>query len=161
MGPIHLNACQVGWDMDAGLLDAVMASIWAALGAVGHKALTDAEDEAANESVKLGRRLLARLLRRGGSKDPARPQLEAAVGVAADNPQDEDFRLALRGQVKMALTGKDGVDDPMLAADLAHLLDAAGIQVSAGDARSVAVGHNEGIISTGDHASNTIHRGGA
>jgi hypothetical protein len=147
--------------MDAGLLDAVMASIWAALGAVGHKVLTDVEDQAADESVKLGRRLLARLLRRGGSTDPARPQLEAAVCVAAEDPADEDYRSALRGQVKMALTGKDGVDDPTLAADLARLLEAAGVQVSASGARSVVVGHNEGIISTGDQASNTIHRGGA
>ena len=102
-----------------------MAPIWAALGAVGHKALTDVEDEAADETVKLGRRLLARLLRRGGSKEPARPQLEAAAADVATAPRDEDFRVALRAQVRKALTGADGVDDPNLALDLKSLLAAA------------------------------------
>lgn len=55
----------------------------------------------------------------------------------------------------MALAGKDGVDDPTLAADLTQLLEAAGVRVSASGAGSVAVGHNEGIVSTGDQATNT------
>jgi hypothetical protein len=146
--------------MDAGLLDAVMGPIFAALGAVGHKALSEAEDQAADETVKLGRRLLDRLRRRGVD-EAARPQLEAAAAVAAEDPEDEDFRLALRGLVKMALTGKDGVQDPTLAADLTQLLEAGGVQVGASGAGSVAVGHNEGIISTGDRARNTIRRGGS
>lgn len=38
--------------MDAELLDAVMGAIWTALGAVGHKVLSDVEDQAADESVR-------------------------------------------------------------------------------------------------------------
>ena len=103
--------------MDAGLLEAVMGPIRAALGAVGHKALSEVEDE--------------------------------------------DFRSALRGQVNKALSGADGLEDPGLGADLKELLDAAGVRVSAEGAGSVAVGRNEGIISTGGNARNTVHRGGA
>ncbi len=156
------RACdgRVGVKVDAGLLDAVMGPIWAALGAVGHKALSQAEDQAADETVRLGRRLLARLGHRGAG-EPARPQLEAAAAVAAADPEDEDFRSALRGQVKMALTGKDGVEDPTLVANLTQLLEAAGVRMTAGGAGSVVVSHNEGIISTGDGARNTIRRGGA
>lgn len=147
--------------MDAGLLDAVMASIWAALGAAGHKALSDVEDEAADETVRLGRRLLTRLLHRGGTQDSARPLLEAAAEDVATTPQDEDFRAALRAQVKKALTGADGADDSELASDLERLLRTAGTRVSAHGAGAVVVGHNAGIISTGGHAKNTVQRGGA
>jgi hypothetical protein len=147
--------------MDASLLDAVMGPIWAALGAVGHKALSEAEDETASGIVGLGRRLLARLRRRGDSTDTARPQLEAAVADVTSDPDDQDFRAALRGQVKKALTGTDGVEDQSLVADLESFLEAAGVRISAEGAGSVAVGHNEGIISTGHNARNTIRRGGA
>lgn len=147
--------------MDAGLLEAVMAPIWAALGAIGHKALADVEDEAADETVKLGRRLLVRLLHRSGSKDTARPQLEAAAEDMATMPEDEDFRLALRGQVRKAVSGVDGVDDRSLVADLEALLRAAGVRVSAKGAGSVAAARNDGIISTGANARNEIRRGEA
>ncbi|WP_034260375.1 hypothetical protein [Actinospica robiniae] len=146
--------------MDPNLLEAVMGPIWAALGAIGHKALTDAEDDAAKGIVGLGHKLLARLRRRGGSTDPARAQLEAAAVDVANAPDDEDFRAALRGQVKKALAGTDSVDDPSLVEDLTKLLEAAGVQVSAEGAGSVAVHHNEGIISTGKHAKNSINRWG-
>lgn len=144
--------------MDAGLLEAVMGPIWAALGAIGHKALSEVEDEAADETVRVGRRLLGRLRRRGGSGDPARPQLEAAAADLASAPADEDFRSALRGQVKKALSGTDGLADETLATDLKQILQDAGVRVSAEGAGSVAVGRNEGIISTGDKARNTINR---
>jgi hypothetical protein len=149
--------------MGVELLDAVMGPIVAALRAVGRKALSDAEDQSASGLVAAGRKLLARLCHRGGSGSgqAARPQLEAASADVAADPQDADFRAALRGQVKKALAGTDGVDDPTLAADLARLLEAAGIHVSAEGAGSVAVAENTGIISTGPDATNTIHRGGA
>ena len=147
--------------MDAGLLETVMGPIWAALGAIGHKALSEAEGEAADETVQLGRRLLSRLLQRGGSRDSARPRLEAAAADVATTPGDEDFRVALRAQVKKALTGTDGVDDLEIARDLASLLDAASVRATAHGDGAAAVGHNEGIISTGNHATNRIHRSGA
>lgn len=147
--------------MGVELLDAVMGPIVAALRAVGRKALSDAEDQSASGLVGAGRKLLARLRRSDGSGQPARPQLEAAAADLAADPQDGDFRAALRGQVKKALAGTDGVDDPSLAEDLTRLLEATGIHVSAQGAGSVAVAENKGIISTGENATNTIHRGEA
>lgn len=144
--------------MDAGLLDAVMAPVLTALGAIGHKVLTEAEDEAADQTVRLGRRLLARL-RHGGKDGTGRPQLEAAAADVAADPNDPDFQAALRGQFKKALSGTDGVDDPELVADLSGLLAAAGVTVTATGTRAVAVGHNDGIISTGDGATITQNRG--
>ena len=143
--------------MDAGLVDAVMTQLTLALGVVGQKVLSSAEDEAADETVRLGQRLLARL-RRSASDDPARPQLESAAADVAANPDDEDFRAALRGQLKKALSGADGMNDPALAEDLLGLLRDAGVSVAATGQGSVAVGRNEGIVSTGDHATNTINQ---
>ena len=150
-----------GWGshMDAGLIDAVMAPVVTALGTIGGKALTVVEDEAADETVRLGRRLLGRLRR--GAEDGGgggRPQLEAAAADVAADPQDPDFQAALRGQVKKALGGIDGVEDPDLAADLAGLLAAAGVAVTASGERAVAVARNEGVIATGDNATITQHR---
>lgn len=142
--------------MDAELIDAVMVPVLAGLGAVGHKVLTTVEDEAADEAVQASRRLLARLRR--GRDGTGRPQLEAAAADVATDPADEDFRGALRGQVRKALAGTDGLDDPDLAADLTGILDAAGISVTASGTSAVAVGHNDGIISTGDSATITQHR---
>lgn len=111
--------------MDTELVDAVMVSVLAAVGAVGHKALTT---------------------------------VEAAAADATADPAEEDFRRALRGQVKKALAGADGVDDPELAADLTGILAAAGVSVSAIGVGAVAVSRNEGIISTGDGAVIIQHR---
>jgi hypothetical protein len=143
--------------MDAGLLDAVMGPIWAALGAIGHKALADAEDEVADGTVRLGRRLLLRLV---GPREPSgasRPQLEAAAGDVATDPDDADFCAALRGQVRKALSGDDGLQDPQLASDLTELLEMAGVSVTADGTGAVAVGLNNGIISTGDSAYNSMY----
>lgn len=80
------------------------------------------------------------------------------AGGSWECPADEDFRAGLRGQVKKALSGADGVYDPGLAADLTRILADAGMTVSATATRAVAVGHNDGIISTGDDATITQHR---
>ncbi|GAA2050061.1 hypothetical protein GCM10009839_65370 [Catenulispora yoronensis] len=141
--------------MDSELLSSVMAQLTAALSAVGHKLLSTAGEKTADESVRLGRRLLDRLRR---SKDGTpRPRLEEAVGDLADNPEDDDFRAALRAQLKRALSGADKIDDPDLAADLAGLLQSAGMTVEASGQGSIAVGRNDGIISMGDRATNTIN----
>ncbi|MFD0635101.1 hypothetical protein ACFQ9X_29745 [Catenulispora yoronensis] len=55
--------------MDSELLSSVMAQLTAALSAVGHKLLSTAGEKTADESVRLGRRLLDRLRR---SKDGTR-----------------------------------------------------------------------------------------
>lgn len=136
--------------MGAGLFDAVMAPVLAAFGAVGNKVLTSVEDETANQTVRLGWQLLARL-RRSATDGAARPQLEAAAAAAAANPADRGFEGALRGQVKKALAGDDGVDDPDLAADLAGILAASGVTVAASDTRVAAAGgHDSTTSSAGD-----------
>ena len=145
--------------MDAGAIEAMTAPIWAALGAVGHKTLNRVEDGTADEAVKLGRRLLARLLSRGGAPGSARPQLAAAAANFAAAPENEDLHEALRVQLRLALTGADDVDDPSLVGDLRGLIQAAGTYVSAVGVGAVSVGFNEGIVSTGEHAKNTIRRG--
>src|SRR4051812_44843964 len=106
-----------------------MVPALAALGVIGHKVLTTVEDEAADEAVRLGHRLLTRLRR--GRDGTERLQLEAAVTDVAAAPADEDFRGALRGQVKKALAGTDGAEDPDLAADLTGILAEAGVTVTA------------------------------
>lgn len=142
--------------MDTELIDAVMVPVLAAVGAMGHKVLTTVEDETADEAVRLGWRLLARLRR--GRDGTGRPQLEAAAADATADLAEEDFRSALRGQVKKALAGTDGVDDPELAADLTGILAADGVSVTAIGVGAVAVNRNDGIISTGGGATITQHR---
>ena len=133
--------------MDGSVLDAVMASLTAAVGTYGQGVLTRGEDAAAEGTVRLGQRLLARL-RRG---DATRDRVDAAVADLAGNPDDEDFLVALRAQVKKALQA-----DPDLGADLEDLVKSGGAVHNASGVRSVAAGPNSGIISTGDGATNRI-----
>jgi hypothetical protein len=133
--------------MDPTLLAAVIRPVLAAIRAYRESVLTRAEDKAADGTIRLGQRLLARL-RRGQA---TAGQLDAAVLDLAEQPDDEDFQAALRGQVKKALH-----TDPELELDLRELLKSAGVHITASGERAVAVGHNEGIISTGDGATNWI-----
>jgi hypothetical protein len=136
--------------MDASTIDAVMSGLTAAIGAYGREVLVRTEETAGDATVRLGLRLLARL-RRGEGK--AHAAVEEAVADVAQNPGDEDFQAALRAQVKKALSR-----DPELARDLAGLLREGGVTVTAAGERAVAVGHNAGILSTGDGATNRIER---
>jgi len=136
--------------MDASTVDAVVSALTAAIGTYGREVLVRVEEAAGDATVHLGLRLLARL-RRGEGK--ARAAVEEAVADVAQNPGDEDFQAALRAQVKKALSR-----DPELARDLAGLLREGGVTVTAAGDRAVAVGHNAGIVSTGDGAANRIER---
>jgi hypothetical protein len=132
--------------IDPTLLAAVMKPVLAAIRAYRQAVLTRADDAAADSTIRLGQRLLARL-RRGNDNG----QLDAAVLDVAEQPGDEDFQIALRGQVKKAAQA-----DPELEADLRDLLKAAGVHITATGDGAVAVQHNEGIISTGGNATNRI-----
>jgi hypothetical protein len=134
--------------MDAATIDVVMPALLAAIGAYGRDVLNHLEKSAADGTVGLGVKLLARF-RRG--KRPA--AIEEAVADVAENPGDEDFETALRAQLKKALA-----QDPELAADVVKLLDESGISATATGERAVAVGVNDGIISVGDGATNRIER---
>ncbi|MFD8567660.1 hypothetical protein [Streptomyces sp. NPDC059639] len=129
-------------DVDS-LLGQIVPSVEAAVGAYGVAVLTRAEDTAAGETVRLGQRLLARILRRGAGT----ASIEAAVTDLAEAAEDPDALAALRHQIKKALR-----DDPQFAAELSAMLPGSpGVQASG--PRAVAVGgDNSGIISTGDGA---------
>ncbi|MFE6494743.1 hypothetical protein [Streptomyces sp. NPDC057748] len=133
--------------MDPSLVDAVMPSVTAAVAAYGANVLVHAEDAAAMETVRLGQRLLARLRR----NEDVQPRIDVAVQDLASALDDEDFLGALRAQIKKALA-----EDADLASDLKKLLTGSPVTAQAAGTRSVAVTHNDGVISTGDNA--TIQR---
>ncbi|MGI5241036.1 hypothetical protein [Dactylosporangium sp. CA-139066] len=129
---------------------AVMPYVAAAVASYGASTLDKVRDEAAERAadatVTLGHRLLHMLLRRGQS----RPALEGAVvDVAAGEPEGPD---ALRLQIRKALTA-----DPVLAGEIAALLPAPSIRIEASGNRSIAIGTNYGIASTGND-STFFHR---
>jgi hypothetical protein len=129
------------------LVDEALAALAAAIGTYGREVFDRVGEAAGDATAGLGLKLLGRI------KHGKHPALEQAVTDAAENPGDEDFTVALRAQLKKAL-GNDGE----LAADLERLVRAAGPAVTAVGERSVAVGHNAGIVSTGDHTTNRIER---
>ncbi|WP_369185010.1 hypothetical protein [Streptomyces sp. Y1] len=136
-------------ELDA-LLGQVVPAVSAAVGAYGAGVLTRAEDEAADATVRLGQRLLNRILRRSPRPEP----VVAAVTDLAEAAEDPDTVVVLRRQLRRVLT-----EDPGLAAELAALLPAAGPSVQASGERSIAVGGaNSGIVSSGDNAVNVQRR---
>src|SRR4051794_14126127 len=98
-----------------------------------------AADATADATVGLGRRLLRRFLPAGGASDA----VVTAVQDVAGNPQDADLVAALRSQLRKALAA-----DPQLAGTVAAMLPAGA--VTAAGTRSAAIGHNTGIVQTGD-----------
>lgn len=131
-------------DIDV-LANQVVPYITAAVGAYGGAVLTKLEQNAADETVQAGQRLLRALLHGGGG----RPAVQHAVLDLASAQSDPDFQAALRAQIKRALR-----EDAQLAGQLAALLPHTQTVSAAGE-RSVAVGgDNSGLISTGDGATN-------
>ena len=135
--------------MDPSITDAVVSSIGAAAGAYGQAVLTSAENMAADGTVRLGQRLLARLRR---SRNCG-PQFDVSVLDVAAHPGDPDFTATLRAQIRKMLEA-----DPDLEPDLVGIVKAAGLNIASATERGVAVQHNEGIISTGDKARNRIQK---
>ena len=116
----------------------------AAVGAYGAGVLTRVEGAAADATVGLGRRLLHLVWRR--SKQPE--AVAAAVTELAQAPADPDALAGLRLQVRKVLA-----QDPQLLAEIAGMLPARSVVVTASGERSVAIGgNNNGSISTGDGA---------
>ncbi len=134
--------------MDAATVAAeVVPYVTAAASAYGVGVLTRAQDAAAEATVGLGHRVLARILHREAS----RPAIESAVTDLAHDPTDEDFQATLRAQIKKALR-----EDPELTRELTAMLNAAGPTINASGTRSIATQTNSGIANTGDNA--TIQR---
>jgi hypothetical protein len=129
-------------DQDAAALAAAAAPhVLAAIAAYGAAVASRVEDASASATVKLGGRLLRRVMDREGS---ARA-VQQAVGEVAELPEDEDRVAVLRAELRRALQA-----DTELATDVARLLSEAGVAVSASGPRSVAVRDNSGIVQTGD-----------
>jgi hypothetical protein len=127
------------------LAHAAAAAIDASVIAYGHAVITKAEDQAADGTVRLGRRILASLRVR----ERARPALDNAIRDLARNPGDGDALAALRMQIRNLLAS-----DPELVQQVRSLL---GDSVDFGVNNSqVSVEQNSGIISTGSHAVNKV-----
>jgi hypothetical protein len=123
------------------LADQAVAVVGAAVAAYGAGVLSKAEDAAADATVSLGQRILARIRRQ--SRQPE--ALDIAVADLAQDSGDPDTVAALRLQIRKVL-----VADPDLVAELSQLLSS-GAHTTASGPRSVAIGgDNHGAISTGD-----------
>ncbi|MFH9969610.1 hypothetical protein ACH4PR_51765 [Streptomyces mirabilis] len=141
-------------EIDA-LLDQIVPAAEAAVAAYGMSVLTRTQDETAGATVRLGQRLLARILNRGADAD-ADP-VRVTVTSLADAGADRDMLALRRAELRLAL--RDALrDSPSLAHELSALLPERPA-VQADGERSVALaGNNSGIISTGDGAKNTLHQ---
>src|SRR5690348_2060604 len=95
------------------ILSQIVPAIGAAVGAYGTGVLTRAETAAADATVSLGRRILAKILHR----TPQHAPLEAAVTDLAADGQNPDAVAALRLQLRKILT-----QDAQLMAELAGML---------------------------------------
>ncbi|MFE0374274.1 hypothetical protein ACFW1M_01570 [Streptomyces inhibens] len=134
------------------LVGQIVPAVGAAVGAYGVNVLSRAEDQAADATVRLGQRLLDRILRR----TPDRAPIEAAVTDLATTDGDPDALAALRLQIRGALAA-----DPSLVTELAELAALLPEQpaAQADGTRGVAVtGNVPGIVSTGDAAINIQRR---
>ena len=132
--------------VDADIAAQVVPYIVAAAGAYGTAVVQRVQDSAADSTadatVGLGRRVLRRILRR----EQTDTAMAAAVEDLADDPTDVDRVAAIRVQLRKALAA-----DPDLAAEIAGMLRQAGPNLIASGNRSAAVGHNTGIVQTGDN----------
>lgn len=128
------------------LVDQAGPYLTAALTAYGAGVLGRAEDAAVDATANVGRRLLDSVWRRRAGQE--RAELEAAVGDAAEAPDDADAAAALRQQIKRALR-----EDGELLKELAALLPATStVSVTASGERSIAAQHITTAI-TGDGAT--------
>jgi hypothetical protein len=118
----------------------IVPMIGTAVGAYGAGVLTRAEDEAAEATVRLGQRLLGRILHR--AVDPA--AVQAAVGDLAAAPDDADALAGLRLQIRKVLAA-----DPALVAEVAGLLPA---RAQASGERSAAVAGDVNISTSGPNS---------
>jgi hypothetical protein len=119
----------------------------AAVGAYGAAVLEKAQQEAADATVGVGRRLAQRVFgvhRRG-------EQVPEVLADAIHDPHDLDNLGALRIAIRKRLA-----DDEELAGEVAVMVadaKAAGVHVTASGTRSVAAHTISGVVVTGDDAN--------
>jgi hypothetical protein len=126
---------------------ALMSVVVAAIRAFGDRVLDQAQDDAADATVGLGRRVLQKIF---GTRKAGQPLPEPVADAVAD-PQDEDAVAALRLAIRKALTA-----DPQLRSDVEDMLAGAGVTVVASGDRSIAAQTITGVAATGDNT--TINR---
>ena len=122
----------------------VMSYVLAAIREFGGAALNKAQDDAAEATIGLGRRVLQRIF---GTRKAGEPLPEPVVDAVA-NPHDEDAVAALRLAIRKALAA-----DSQLRADVEGMLATAGVTVTAAGERSIAAQTITGIAATGDNTT--------
>ena len=132
------------------LLGQIVPAVEAAVGVYGAHVLTAVENEAAGETVQLGRRLLDRIVHRSDRAEPVRAAVADLAETAAGTPDSR--RAQFEGCLREAL-GRS----PTLVAELAAMLPQRPSTRASGTG-AVSVGSNSGIISTGDGATNIQFR---
>ena len=126
------------------LIGEVSPYVTAAVGAYGGAVLAKANDQAADATVGLGRRILQRIFGSCAVGDAPQP----VADLAAD-PGDPGLQAALRVAIRKMLAS-----DAELAGDLRGMLAGAGpVTVTASGERSIAAQSITGVASTGDDAA--------
>jgi hypothetical protein len=124
------------------LIGEVSPYVTAAIGAYGGAVLAKANNQAADATVGLGRRMLQRIFGTRAVGEAPQPVFD----LAAD-PDDPDLQEALRVAIcKMLAT------DAELKGDLRGMLAGAAVTVTASGERSIAAQTITGVASTGDDA---------
>jgi hypothetical protein len=118
----------------------------AAAGAYGAAVLVKIQDEAADATVGLGRRLLLKVF---GAHEAGEP-LPSPLASLVVNPENKDATAALRLVVQRALAAS-----PVLQENVRDMLNAPGIGVVAAGERSIAGQVISGVAVTGDRATIT------
>ncbi|SED33718.1 hypothetical protein SAMN05428945_4600 [Streptomyces sp. 2224.1] len=142
------------------LLDQIVPAAEAAAAAYGVSVLTRTQDAAANATVRLGQRLIHRLLHHDADTAPDSAPVRTAVVRLAEAGADPEMLALHRAELRLALRTAL-TEAPGLAAELSALLPAPPPPpvVHAEGERSVAVGgDNSGTISTGDGAGGAPRR---
>jgi hypothetical protein len=129
------------------LASELMSSVVAAVRAFGDRVLNQAQDDTAEATIGLGRRVLQKIF---GTRQAGEP-LPGPVADAVADPQDEDAVAALRLAIRKALAS-----DPQIRAEVEQMLAGAGVTITASGERSIAAQNIAGIAITGDNA--TINR---
>ncbi len=128
------------------LVSEISPYVTAAVGAYGGAVLVKARDQAADATVRFGRRMLQRIF-------GARPagEVPRAVAELAADPLDPDLQAALRVEIRRVLSA-----DAQLAAGLREMLAGAPvITVTASGERSIAAQSISGVAVTGDNSTTT------
>jgi hypothetical protein len=132
----------------------MMPYVTSAVSAYGGAVLAKVQDDAADGTVGLGRRLLQKIFGRKQADEP----LPTVLAKVIDNPGDSDYEGALRVAIREALDG-----NAQMLAEVREIIAQAKPDVTVGSqsASAGAGGIAQNITATGEvNASHTIHNSG-